>query len=214
MRRGPVDIAVVAPERPMTTSSSSTRTRRPAELLLAACMALLAVVGVQLPAQAANPHFVRTTATLNGPLIVDDPQIGFGAVWVTDATLTFQLAGLGANRGVTVTADAVLRFAAATASCESEDVPLALSAIVLSEDKTFTSDRNGVVKGQIVLHQELIAIALTSLPPSETCGVGLRVAYKGLTLTVDGTPVQAQLGTLTGSIVRGSVTEADLPPLP
>jgi hypothetical protein len=181
-------------------------------LVVAVCVAVLSVVLVQPPANAASPHFVHTSATLNEPTVFTDEQFGFVLLWAAEATLTFQLAGMGNNRQVTVSAASELRFAAALARCDGANT-LAAVAVITTGDTTLTSDRNGVVKGAIIL-REVFAAAATSLPPSGTCGQGVRVAYDGLTLTVAGTQVQARLGNLRGTFVRGAVAKSEIPPFP
>jgi hypothetical protein len=180
----------------------------------AVLIAALLVLGVQQPASAANPHFVHASATLNEPVTFTDPDLGDVLFWAAEATLDFQLAGLGRNDEVTVVADAALRFAAALATCPDGGTVLAFAAVIVLGDSTLTSTANGVVKGQIVLRQ-VFAAAATSPPPSpDGCGQGVRVAYGGISLTVEGTGAHADLGSVSGTFVRGSVDESEIPPLP
>jgi hypothetical protein len=182
---------------------------------MVAVVAALVLLTYQQPAMAANPHFVRATATLNEPATVEDPFLGSVLYWAAEATLDFQLAGLGNSEEVTVVADASLRFAAALASCPAGgDLLLAAAAVIVSDDRTFTSDANGVVKGRIVL-REVFAAAATSPPPSPGgCGQAVRVAYGGISLSVEGTGVRADLGSLSGTFVRGNVDASQIPPFP
>jgi hypothetical protein len=162
-------------------------------------LVLAGVGSLAAPADAANPHLVSADATMSDPIVIAPGDV----TWDTGLDVSFKVAGLGENDGLTATLTAILVFSAhVEASTGLNSITGNLGFIpetglvlilewtatpprgepfidinLFAATATLTSDKNGNVTGTLTIPGQIDA----SIPDNRAC---VQVSWLLITLTI------------------------------